>query len=600
MMKKTIYFTLSFLLISSFLNAQGGQDMIELPGVGNRTIEPAYRMNENPAIIDTVIASQIVSYPLLAVQRPTKLEVEPILPATIKTESQLDQLYNTYVKLGVGSELMPLGEIYFDSKRSRKFLYGAHAKHLSSFGNISSYPPARFDRTQVGLYGRLSESKYSLNSELYYSNQGLHYYGYPLPEGLTTDSINRDQIAQRYQDFGGRVAFRFHPKDSTRFNYYASFGYNRFGSKAPADSLDDWRVKENHVDFNAGLKYRSGKEVYKLDMRVNHNGYAYGSPGDTLATYLLSPLPFLQKGIDTSITRNNTIIGLSPTISTYLKDNRFRAQIGVDLAVDIDTKAKFYVYPLAELKYSMFNDIFIPYLGVKGGLNQLSFKSLAVQNEFMLPNVHMRNENRVIDLYGGIKGTLSKRIGFNFGASFARIRDKAFFISDDQFSLRNKFDLVYDTLNLTTLEGSISYQLREKLKIDAIGKFYSYELNQLRYAWNAPIWEITLRGGYNLFDKFLINLDLHVEGGRKAQFYSNAQFELGGQQTGKPIDVWVTVPNVQTLGFITDVNLGLEYRYNKRISAFLQLNNLASQRYMRWYNYPVQIFQIMGGVTARF
>jgi len=248
----------------------------------------------------------------------------------------------------------------------------------------------------------------------------------------------------------------------------------------------------------------------------------------------------------------------------------------------------------------MFNDIFIPYLGVKGGLNQLSFKSLAVQNEFMLPNVHMRNENRVIDLYGGIKGTLSKRIGFNFGASFARIRDKAFFISDDQFSLRNKFDLVYDTLNLTTLEGSISYQLREKLIIDAIGKFYSYELNQLRYAWNAPIWEITLRGGYNLFDKFLINLDLHVEGGRKAQFYSNAQFELGGQQTGKPIDVWVTVPNVQTLGFITDVNLGLEYRYNKRISAFLQLNNLASQRYMRWYNYPVQIFQIMGGVTARF
>jgi len=40
--------------------------------------------------------------------------------------------------------------------------------------------------------------------------------------------------------------------------------------------------------------------------------------------------------------------------------------------------------------------------------------------------------------------------------------------------------------------------------------------------------------------------------------------------------------------------------YNKRISAFLQVNNFASQRYMRWYNYPVQIFQVMGGVTARF
>jgi hypothetical protein len=599
-MRKTIYFIFSFLLASSFLNAQGGQDMIELPGVGNRTIEPAYRMNENPAILDTVIASQIINYPLLAVQIPTKLEVEPILPATIKTESQLDQLYNTYVKLGIGSELMPLGEIYFDSKRSRKFLYGAHAKHLSSFGNFSSYLPARFDRTQVGLYGKLNETKYSLNSELYYTNQGFHYYGYPLPEGLTTDSIDRTRIAQRYQDFGGRIAYHFHPKDSSKFNYYTTLGYNRFGSKAPSDSLDDWRVKENHFDFTAGLKYRSGKEVYRLDLRVNHNGYAYGSPGDTLATNTLSPLPFLQTGVDTAILRSNTIVGLSPTISTYLQNNRFRAQIGVDMVVDVDTKAKVHVYPLAELKYSLFNDIFIPYVGVRGGLNQLSFKSLAAQNEFILPNLHMRNESRVIDLYGGIKGTLSKRINFNLGASFARVRDKAFFISDDQFSLRNKFDLVYDTLSLTTLEGSIAYQVREKIKIDAIGKFYSYELNHLRYAWNAPVWEATLRGGYNLFDKFLVNLDFHVEGGRKAQFYSAAQIEFGGEQTGNPLNVWVTVPSVKTPGFIADVNLGLEYRYNKRISAFLQLNNLASQRYMRWYNYPVQIFQIMGGVTARF
>jgi outer membrane receptor protein involved in Fe transport len=44
----------------------------------------------------------------------------------------------------------------------------------------------------------------------------------------------------------------------------------------------------------------------------------------------------------------------------------------------------------------------------------------------------------------------------------------------------------------------------------------------------------------------------------------------------------------------------LEYRYNKRISAFLQVNNLASQRYYRWYNYPVQPIQVMGGITARF
>ena len=65
----------------------------------------------------------------------------------------------------------------------------------------------------------------------------------------------------------------------------------------------------------------------------------------------------------------------------------------------------------------------------------------------------------------------------------------------------------------------------------------------------------------------------------------------------------VTVENNQmakSLGLIADINLGLEYRYNKRISAFIQMNNIASQRYNRWYNHPVQIFQFMGGITARF
>ena len=54
------------------------------------------------------------------------------------------------------------------------------------------------------------------------------------------------------------------------------------------------------------------------------------------------------------------------------------------------------------------------------------------------------------------------------------------------------------------------------------------------------------------------------------------------------------------LGTIVDINLGLEYRYTPRVSIFLQANNLAAQRYNRWYSYPVQPIQVIGGITARF
>ena len=584
-------FVVCCFMVSFQLIAQG-QDMIELPGVGNRSVEPAYRMNESPAIIDTIMPSQAITYPLMAVQMPTKLNVSTITPIT-QNQEDLNDLYHTYVKLGLGSKLMPLGEVYFDSKRSRKILYGAHLKHLSSFGEIKGFAPAQFDRTALGLYGTITELKYSIHSELHYKNQGFHYYGWPLPEGLEISSDTlRSSLAQRFQDLGGNVHFRFHPKDSAAFNYYAGFGYNRFSSRAPADSLKAWRVKENLINVNAGFKYRSGKEIYSLDFRLNHDGYNYGKGGDTLFVSTMSPIPFIPSGIDTAIERNNTVIGLKPMVSTYSKNNRFRAIIGADVVVDMVSEARVHVYPLAELKYSMFKDIFIPYVGVRGGLNQLTFRSLSSINEFILTNVKMRNESKDIDIYGGIKGTLSKQMNFNLGISYAMIKDKAFFVTDTSFSKRNKFELVYDTLQLLTIEGGMSYQLKEKLKIDAIGKFYSYQLKNLDYAWNLPVWELSTRAAYTLSDKFLFNLDLHFEGGRKAQYFTDTLIQ-GGQTP-------ITLVQQTNLGLIADINLGLEYRYNKRISAFLQLNNLASQRYMRWYNYPVQGFQIMGGITARF
>ena len=555
--------------------AQNGQDVIQLPGIGNRTIEPAYRMIESPKIIDTTITTNVVEYPLLVVQRETKIEVENIPPATIKTDALLDQFYNTYVKLGIGSELMPLGEIYFDSKRSRKFVYGAHVKHLSSFGNFENYAPSTFDRTKLGLYGSLNESKYTLSSQLHYNNQGLHYYGLQVP----TESVSRDSIAQRYQDVGGTFNFIYHKKDSAVFNYRIGVDYNNFSSKKPSiDSLADWRAMENYFAFRSGLTYKGGKEIYDVDLNVRYNAYKYGVFGDSSLS-----------SIDTGIVRNNTIINLKPTISTFSKDNRFRARIGVDLTVDAADSARVYIYPVAELKYSLFNDIFIPYLGIKGGLKQQSVKSLTTDNEFLLPNVIMRNENTVIDLYGGIKGTLSKRMSFNLGASFTKINDKVFFVTDTLYAAGNKFNLIYDSLNLATIEGSLSYQLMEKLKIDATGKFFSYDLNNIPYAWNLPQWQAIVRGSYNLFDKFLVNLDANIEGGRNALVY---KMEDGVKEEDQLY--------IKPLGTIIDLNLGLEYRYNKRISAFVQLNNLASQRYMRWYNYPVQIFQVMGGVTARF
>lgn len=571
-MKKTIKI-LSIVLLAFNLQAQGPDVIIE--GTGIRQVEPAYRINEQPMIIDTNLANNVIEYPLLLVQHQVTAEFDTISAAKIKSTEKLTQLYSFYAKVGIGTELMPLGELYYDSKRSRKFIYGAHAKHLSNYGNFKNYAPAQFDRSGIGIYGGINERWYSLRGDLNYRNQGLHYYGLRIP----TDSIPSDSIAQRYNDLGGKFSFSSHKKDSAKVNYTVGVEYNWFSSRKQfGDSLTDWRGKENFFGVTSSGWYKLGKEVYAAEFNVRYNGYKYGIQNEQLSS------------VDTAISLNNTVINFKPTISTYLKNDRFKAVIGADVVINAHLKTKAHIYPVAEVKYSMFNDIFIPYVGLRGEMKQVTYKSLTLENEFVRTNPELRNENTVIDVYGGIKGTLSKSISFNANVSYSRVKDKALFVTDIIFSPGNKFVVIYDTMNVLKIEGAISYQLNKKLKIDGIGRYNSYELLTNTYAWNLPQLQFIVRGHYNLFDKFMIDLDLNLEQGRRALVYDSLETNvtLENGQLAKP------------LGFIADVNLGLEYRYNKRISAFLQLNNLASQRYMRWYNYPVQIFQVMGGVTFRF
>jgi outer membrane receptor protein involved in Fe transport len=110
------------------------------------------------------------------------------------------------------------------------------------------------------------------------------------------------------------------------------------------------------------------------------------------------------------------------------------------------------------------------------------------------------------------------------------------------------------------------------------------------FAWNLPQLQFIARGSYQLNNKFYGQLDANIETGRKALVSADTPDALSTDQGQYYVN----------LGTIVDINLGLEYRYTPRVSIFLQANNLAAQRYNRWYSYPVQPIQVIGGITARF
>jgi hypothetical protein len=506
----------------------------------------------------------------------TSIKLEPIAPANVKVsaDNKLPKLYNGYIKAGLSSPLMPVAELYYNNTRSRKYVYGLNIKHLSSFGEIKKYAPAHFDKTSYNAFGGIKELTYSIMGDVHFDNYGVNRYG------VLNPNANKDSTTQRFKELGGSVTFMSNRMDSLRLNYSMQIkGYQLSDAHPKDENFSSFYGNESNFASINNFWYRKNNNLFAADIHLISNHFTYGTSGK------------IMNVLDSAKEVSNTIFSIKPSITTYAKANRLKVQIGMDISASLSSSKKVYIFPNVDVKYAMFENVLIPYIGIKGALKQNNFKALTSQNAFMQSNPSLNNESNYTG-FVGIKGILTKRMEFNVSASFAQVANKALFISDSAaiHRHRNQFKVIYDTMTIFTAEASVSYQLNEKLKLDGIGRFFNYQANNNPYAWNLPMYQFIVRGNYVLNNHFSFHLDLHGEGGRKAQVFDSTLAK-------------VTIEDkkyIKDLGLIIDGNIGAEYRYTERISAFLQINNLAAQQYFRWYNYPVQALQIMGGVTVRF
>lgn len=552
-----------------FASAQDGseEDVYVSITEANRTISPSYRIADKPSVVDTVVPIPNINYPLLSRTMTTEISIDDIEASKVRIVPKLDKLYPGYMRLGIGNYANPLGEFYYNSVRDRRTAYGVHINHHSAFRNINNYAPSTFDDTQAKLFGEFFTSRFKIESQIDYLNNGYHYYGIQ----DSTDAISSDSVRNRVQGIAGNFRFsNFERKDSAKLLYTIHTAYDYFHEFDPEET--NLNARNTNFIIGTEMAYKLKAQVYTAAFAVKYNKYKFadGNP-NVLADFWYN--------------NNNTIIQLKPVISSY--GDKWKVTYGVDLNFDIVSDEPFKVVPIIEGKYSLFNDMFIPYAGIGGGVKQNTFKTLNRFNPFINSELELRN-TRELKFYGGIKGTLSKTLSFNAQVHSTTFSGLPLFVNDTASSIWSdyyQFDVIYDKVSAFGINGSISYQSSEKLKIDLIAAYNRYSGVNEVYVWNLPEIDITFRGSYNLYDKIYVKTDLQLLGGRR-----NPEGLFVTDATDEDFD----------LGFVADANLHLEYRYNKRISAFLQFNNLAAQKYFRWNRYPVQGFQVLGGVTFGF
>lgn len=516
------------------------------------SIANAVKINDNPVINDTTRKIVSLNYSIQSKKINTSFDIEPIRPARMVGEP-LAKLYSALLKAGFGNYTTPYGEFFYNNLRSKDHSYGVHLKHLSSAATLKDHGFAGYSDNEANLYGKKFLNKQTLSGDLDYSRNVVHQYGYD----AAVFSPKRDSTRQRFSFINPKTQLISYYTDSSRVNHNIKLGYYNFN--------DINKAGENNFIGDASFRtYLVSGELLTVKAIADH--YNNSAP-----TYTVS----------------NTIVKLNPTISS--EGTRWKASLGLSAVGDFGTGNTFHFYPNIDFNYHVINNILIPYAGISGERNKNSFRSLAVANPFIVSDPLLKNSDNKYNAWAGVRGTLDAATSFNLKGTYARINNMPFFVNTTG-GLKNKFDVIYDDISLLNVHGEIVYQKNEKLRLLAKGDYYDYTMKNEMAAWYKPKMEFTLSGNYNIKDKIIAKADIFVLGKQYAKVFTEVADSAAT----------VFVAGKKELKGITDINIGIEYRYTKKLSAFVNFNNILVFRYYRWNNYPAQRFNFLAGFSYIF
>jgi hypothetical protein len=478
--------------------------------------------------------------------QPTLYTIKPLSLGTML----LPKLKGNYVKAGFGNYFMPVGEVYLNTVRNKDYQAGVFVKHLSGNGD-QNYN--NFSNNTIHGYVNKFNAKGTLGTEWYYHRNVVNLYGSP------NDNITLAADPKlAYHLIDGKTNFQNHAKDSKDLAYKIEANYYHF-NRDNAFKENDFQAKARIAQLNANIPFE-----LQTNFRLNNNSLTQ---------------------LDGSINNYQRIFfDLNPQLFMIGPD--FYLQGGFNSTISSDSAGgKFHFFPKAEGGYAIIPKKLIVFAGLTGGLAPNTFRNTIGLNPFVT-EIPLRNTIHKIEIYGGAKGEIGPQTSFFLTSSSTSIENLVTFAT---LSKNAAQVLLFDEGNTkrTSLAVGIQHQLADKFRLGIHTQFHSYSTSKIAKAFSLPQLESKINIGYNIGEKFLIQLDLFYWGERSGAILTENQ-DLSRNIEVKKLDPFV------------DLNLGIDYRYSKNFSAFIQCNNMANGRYNRFVNYPVYGINIIGGFTFTF
>ncbi|MEX0968701.1 MAG: hypothetical protein WD077_15825 [Bacteroidia bacterium] len=500
----------------------------------------------NKIEVNVLEEEEEVSQPTLTYNvEPMLLEMPvfttPIRPVPVRHDRQ-PLLYRNYAKLGFGNYGSIYGEFFYNTVRSKENLLAIHLKHFSGKGPVDF---SNFREDLLELYGKKNFKNHILSGNLIYSNNQNHFYG--IGEGDTLD-YDKKELRQVFNNFEFNTGFNNSKSDSENIHYELNGRYYFF--------KDRYDASENNLLFKAlASDYFNGNLVSAYGA-VEHNIFG-----------------FEQTGSQTMFKA-----GASYNIS----QPQYFVRLGFHTATPVDTggNGAFGFFPDVEAEIKLADEHFIAFAGMRGDKELNTFRGFARENPFVVSGISLQPTSSLLELFGGVKGSLTSRLSFYGRLGYQSIENLPYYLND---SLNPKrFTVVYDSINTTLMEGNIQvmYEITDVWKLGLLADLRNFSAGSESRPWYRPGTEVTFTTRYNLQNKIIFTGDVFVIGKRYAKNLASEE--------------------ITRLNGLIDLNAGINYRFSPVFTAFIDFKNILGNRYELFHPYPVRGFHLLAGLTVDF
>ena len=507
----------------------------------------AVKIRINPDLSDKTPFKAPLTYITLDKRLERNTDIHQL--EAMKMPPEIDSIpSNNYARLGLGNYKTTYGEVYISNGKDEGLQFGAYGKHLAQ--SSSSINKQNEMKDEVGVFARGVTDDNAFTGRVTFNRLGTNFYGFDPanPPGAFSPA------AQHFNTLSGEGEMTKRFKDTTNALTYAlklnGYIWN-----------DAFHAKESNLVLTGFLNQTINQFYAGLGASLD-----LGTQTDSLYSY------------------NNSILRLNP----YLKfqGDNYKIDAGLNLVREFGFSQRVFIFPAAKLELQVIPKYVRIFAEVNGDVNKSSLHDFATINPYIGQDISIINSVDKLDLSIGLKGTMAPGLGFKAYVFRNSVKNLPMFVNNfTTGGINNTFQVIYDGGNsrITGFNGELDFKASDDFDLFGRVEFRNYVLATEVQPWNLPKFKLTAGTVIHITDKLNVNATLLYRGNTYARGPAS-----GGTATIVPIN-----------GF-ADLNGGVEYKINGRISIFGQANNILNTTNQVWLYYPNYGFNIFGGVGLHF